>query len=42
MALNQIEIEQIEAFVKSKYVDFYDIQIELVDHLAWAIETELE
>ncbi|MCP9766713.1 hypothetical protein EGI22_02250 [Lacihabitans sp. LS3-19] len=42
MAVNQKQIEEIEAFVKSKYVEYYDIQVELVDHLASAIETELE
>ena len=36
--------EQIDAlfqFVKSKYVDFYDVQVELVDHLASEVETRI-
>ena len=42
MNLETKHIDQIEAFVKSKYVDYYDIQVELVDHLVSAVETELE
>jgi thiosulfate reductase cytochrome b subunit len=42
MTLTFAEIQKIETFVKSKYVEYYDIQVELVDHLASAIETELE
>ncbi len=36
--------EQIDAlfnFVKSKYVDFYDVQVELVDHLASEVEQRM-
>jgi hypothetical protein len=42
MAINQQQISKIETFVKSKYVEYHDIQVELVDHLASAIEEELE
>jgi hypothetical protein len=42
MKLSTEQITEIKAFVKSKYVEYHDIQIELVDHLASAIETELE
>jgi hypothetical protein len=42
MAINQQQISRIETFVKSKYVEYHDIQVELVDHLASAIEAELE
>lgn len=42
MAINQIQLEQIETFVKSKYVEYYDIQVELVDHLASNIEQEMD
>lgn len=36
--------EQIDAlfkFVKSKYVDYYDVQLELVDHLASEVEQKM-
>lgn len=36
--LSEKQIQEIDRFVKSKYVDYYDIQIELVDHLASEIE----
>lgn len=42
MTLTFAEIQRIETFVKSKYVEYHDIQVELVDHLASAIEAELE
>jgi hypothetical protein len=42
MTLTVAEIQKIETFVKSKYVEYHDIQIELIDHLASAIEAELE
>lgn len=42
MAMNQQQLSRIEAFVKSKYVEYHDIQLELIDHLASAIESELE
>lgn len=40
--LNEQEIEQLTQFCRQHYVRYYDVQIELVDHLANAIETELE
>lgn len=41
MKLNTNQIEKIEDFIDSKNVEFYDIKVELVDHLASAIEEEL-
>ena len=40
--LTQVQIEQLFAFTKKHYVEFYDVQVELVDHLANAIEAEWE
>src|SRR5690606_42044744 len=34
------EINQIFTFIKKHYVEFYDVQVELVDHLANAIEDQ--
>lgn len=42
---NTLTTQQIEAlysFTKQHYVDYYDLQTELVDHLANAIETQWE
>jgi hypothetical protein len=36
------EVERLFKFVKSKYVHYFDLQCELVDHLACAIEEEWE
>lgn len=36
--LNESELSALHSFVRSKYVEYYDIQIELVDHLATEIE----
>ena len=41
MALTDQQIEQLFAFTKKKYVRFYDLQVELVDHLATSIEEEM-
>lgn len=38
MKLTEKHIIKIRAFVKSKYVDFYDVQEELVDHIALSVE----
>jgi len=35
-------IDQLFSFVRLKYVRYYDVQIELVDHLASAIEHEMQ
>lgn len=40
--LSTEQIDQLFDFTKRKYVDFYDIQVEIVDHLASAIEAEYE
>lgn len=42
MKLNKEHIEIIQQFVKSKCVDYYDVQLELVDHFASKIENTLE
>ena len=34
------EIEQLHRFVRQHYVEFYDVELELVDHLANDIETQ--
>ena len=36
--LTSEEIEYLWGFVRKKYVDYYDVQVELVDHLASEIE----
>lgn len=38
--LTQEQIDQLFTFTKKHYVEFYDVQVELVDHLANAIEAE--
>lgn len=40
MKLNEQQIEQLYTFTHQHYVEWYDLQSELVDHLANAIETE--
>lgn len=42
MALSQEQIESLYAFTAKKYVHYYDLQVELVDHLAASIEEEME
>lgn len=42
MKLNSSQIEHLFAFTRQHYVEYYDLQIELVDHLANAIEAEWE
>ena len=36
------QIQQLFAFCESKRVQYYDVQVELVDHLAIAIETRMQ
>lgn len=38
--ITEVEINQIFDFTKRHYVEFYDVQVELVDHLANAIEEQ--
>ncbi len=38
--ITEQEINQIFDFTKKHYVEFYDVQVELVDHLANAIEDQ--
>jgi len=42
MALTKEQIEELFAFTEKKFVRYYDIHVELVDHLAERIEEELE
>ncbi|AWV99237.1 hypothetical protein [Arcticibacterium luteifluviistationis] len=42
MNLNASQIEQLYKFTERHYVDYYDVQTELVDHLASGIEARLE
>ena len=39
--LTDEQIDTLFAFVKSRYVDFYDLQVELVDHLASEVEQRM-
>lgn len=38
--ISEEEIAQLHQFVKSRFVEFYDVELELVDHLANGIETQ--
>ena len=38
--VNETEIEKLYAFTGQHYVAYYDVQTELVDHLANAIEAQ--
>jgi hypothetical protein len=40
--LTQPEIDQLFSFCEKHYVPYYDVQVELVDHLASAIENNWE
>ena len=40
MKLSTEQIEQLFNFTKKHYVEHYDVQVELVDHLANAIEDQ--
>lgn len=42
MQLTKEQIEQLFEFTRKKYVRWYDLQIEIVDHLASRIEEEME
>ena len=42
MKLTDFHIQQLYTFTQKHYVDWYDVQTELVDHLANGIETQLE
>ena len=42
MKLNAEQVERIYAFTRQHYVEYYDLQTELVDHLANAIEEQWE
>ncbi len=41
MELTKQQIEQLFEFTEKKYVRYYDLQVELVDHLATKIEEEM-
>lgn len=40
--LTEEQVAQLFAFTRKHYVEYYDVQVELVDHLASSIETEWE
>lgn len=40
MTLNNNQIQQLYAFTQKHYVEWYDVQVELVDHLANGIEQQ--
>lgn len=40
MTLSAVQIEKLYAFTRQHYVEYYDLQTELVDHLANAIEAQ--
>ena len=42
MTLTHKQIDQLFAFTKKKMVRYYDLQVELVDHLAARIEEEMD
>ena len=42
MKLNEQQINQLYLFTRQHFVEYYDLQTELVDHLANAIETQLQ
>ena len=42
MSLTKKQIENLYAFTRKHFVDYYDLQTELVDHLANDIEAILE
>jgi hypothetical protein len=42
MTLSAAQIERLYAFTRQHYVEYYDLQTELVDHLANAIEAQWE
>ena len=42
MKLNEQQIEKLYLFTRQHFVEFYDLQTELVDHLANAIEAQLQ
>ena len=42
MKLSPSQLEYIHDFIKRKYVDYYDVQVELVDHIASSIEGKIE
>ena len=41
MALSKEQIQQLFSFTEKKFVRWYDLQAELVDHLANKIEAEM-
>jgi hypothetical protein len=42
MKLNTQQIQDLFHFTKRHYVEYYDVQVEIVDHLASAIEVKFE
>lgn len=42
MKLSQDQIQELFRFIRAHYVEYYDLQLELVDHLANGIESQWE
>lgn len=42
MPLTAVQIDQLYLFTRQHYVEYYDLQTELVDHLAHAIEAQMK
>lgn len=42
MKVNKSQIDELYAFTRKHFVEHYDLQTELVDHLAMAIEKQWE
>ena len=40
--ITEVQYESLFAFCRKHYVQYYDVQVELVDHLAEAIEEKLK
>lgn len=40
MKINDSQLEQLYTFTQKHYVEWYDLQMELVDHLAHGIEAQ--
>jgi hypothetical protein len=41
MMLSQEQLQELFSFCEKHFVQYYDVQVELVDHLANAIEAEM-
>ena len=41
MKLTEVQMQELFLFIKKKYVKYYDLQVELVDHLTIRIQEEM-